>query len=140
MNVHPKHELLTQILDPSRSVESNFRIYQVETSDGLVPRACSPPKSQTTIELVDTEAKRHAIRRDEIESLTASTKSLMPEGFEKQLSVQQMTDLLEFLAQRGKFVPLPLAKAATIVSTNGMFHDENNAQRVDRPGRLESRV
>jgi hypothetical protein len=83
-------------------------------------------ESQTTIELVDTEAKRIAIRRDEIESLTAGTKSLMPEGFEKQLSVQQMTDVLEFLAQRGKFVPLPLAKAATIVSTRGMFHDESN--------------
>ncbi len=126
MNVHPKHELLTQILDPSRSVESNFRIYQVETTDGLVRTGLLAAESQTTIELVDTEAKRIAIRRDEIENLAAGTKSLMPEGFEKQLTVQQMTDLLEFLAQRGKFVPLPLAKAATIVSTRGMFHDESN--------------
>lgn len=140
MNVHPKHELLTQILDPSRSVESNFRIYQVETSDGLVRTGLLAAESQTTIELVDTEAKRHAIRRDEIESLTASTKSLMPEGFEKQLSVQQMTDLLEFLAQRGKFVPLPLAKAATIVSTNGMFHDENNRSESIDLGDWKPRV
>jgi len=140
MNVHPKHELLTQILDPSRSVESNFRIYQVETSDGLVRTGLLAAESQTTIELVDTEAKRIAIRRDEIESLTASTKSLMPEGFEKQLSVQQMTDLLEFLAQRGKYVPLPLAKAATIVSTNGMFHDENNRSESIDLGDWKPRV
>jgi putative membrane-bound dehydrogenase-like protein len=126
MNVHPKHELLTQILDPSRSVEANFRVYQVETSDGLVRTGLLAAESQTTIELVDTEAKKIAIRRDEIESLTAGTKSLMPEGFEKQLTVAQMTDVLEFLAQRGKYVPLPLAKAATIVSTHGMFYDENN--------------
>lgn len=140
MNVHPKHELLTQILDPSRSVESNFRIYQVETTDGLVRTGLLAAESQTTIELVDTEAKRIAIRRDEIESLTAGTKSLMPEGFEKQLSVQQMTDVLEFLAQRGKFVPLPLAKAATIVSTRGMFHDESNLGESINLGDWKPRV
>jgi putative membrane-bound dehydrogenase-like protein len=140
MNVHPKHELLTQILDPSRSVEANFRVYQVETTDGLVRTGLLAAESQTTIELVDTEAKRHAIRRDEIDSLTASPKSIMPEGFEKQLTVQQMTDVLEFLAQRGKYVPLPLAKAATIISTNGMFYDENNKTEALDLGDWKPRV
>ena len=36
MAVHPKHELLTHIIDPSRSVEGNFRIYSVATEDGKV--------------------------------------------------------------------------------------------------------
>src|SRR5262249_55233443 len=57
-----------------------------------------------------------------IESLTASNKSLMPDGFEKQLDRKQLADLLEFLTQRGKYLPLPLDRAATVVSTKGMFN------------------
>ncbi len=49
----------------------------------------------------------------------------MPEGFEKQVSRQALTDLLEFLTQRGGSMwPLPLEKVATAVSTRGMFNRE----------------
>src|SRR5262249_28335465 len=36
MAVHPKEHLLTDILDPSRSVEGNFRAYTVTTQSGRV--------------------------------------------------------------------------------------------------------
>jgi hypothetical protein len=48
----------------------------------------------------------------------------MPEGFEKQVSRKELTDLLEFLTQRGKYLPLPLERVATVVSTKGMFYGE----------------
>ena len=35
--------------------------------------------------------------RENIEEVKASRKSLMPEGFEKQIDKKGMTDLLEFL-------------------------------------------
>jgi len=38
---------------------------------------------------------------------------------------EELGDLLEFLTQKGKYVPLPLDKVATIVSTKGMFYDES---------------
>ena len=53
--------------------------------------------------------------------MAASKKSLMPEGFEKQVSPAELNDLLAFLTRRGKYRPLDLSKAATIVSTRGMF-------------------
>ncbi|MDX1963243.1 MAG: ThuA domain-containing protein [Pirellulales bacterium] len=127
MAVHPKHELLTQILDPSRSVEANFRQYTVETTGGLVYTGLLAAESQSSIQIIDTEAKPLAIPRDEIDSLTATNKSLMPEGFEKQLSVEQMTDLLEFLTTRGKYLPLPLNRVANAVSTRSLFFDQEGA-------------
>jgi hypothetical protein len=48
----------------------------------------------------------------------------MPEGFEKQLSKNDLVNLLEFLTQKGKYLPLPLGPAATIVSTRGMFYSQ----------------
>ncbi len=122
MAVHPKHELLIHILDPSRSVEGNFRIYTVVTDDGKVLSGLLASESKTAIEVIDVEAKRHSILRENIDELIASTKSLMPEGVEKLHTQNELRDLLEFLTQRGKYLPIPLNKAATITSVKGMFN------------------
>jgi putative heme-binding domain-containing protein len=127
MAVHPKLELLVQILDPSRSVEGNYRMYTVVTTSGRVLNGLLAAESRTSIEVIDAEGKRHQVQRDDVEELVASPKSLMPEGFEKQVPEQDILDLLEFLTQRGRYLPLSLEKAATIVSTRGMFFSEDAA-------------
>jgi putative membrane-bound dehydrogenase-like protein len=126
MAVHPKDHLLTDILDPSRSVEANFRAYTLTTKTGRVFVGLLASESKTTIELFDAEGKKQTILRQDIEELVASNNSLMPDGFEKLLSRKDVTNLLEFLTQRGKYLPLPLDKVATIVSTKGMFNGEES--------------
>ncbi|HET6883828.1 MAG TPA: PVC-type heme-binding CxxCH protein [Pirellulales bacterium] len=134
MAVHPKAELLTHIIDPSRNVEGNYRVYTVVTDDGLVMNGLLAGESKTAIEIIDAEAKRHAVLRENIEELVASPKSLMPEGFEKQVPPEAIVNLLEFLTQRGKFLPLDLRRVATIVSTRGMFYSkEAGAERLVFP-------
>jgi putative membrane-bound dehydrogenase-like protein len=131
MAVHPKEELLINILDPSRSVEGNFRAYQVTTKAGRVLTGLLASESKTAIELFDAEGKKQTVLRSDIDELQMSAKSLMPDGFEKQLKKQELTDLLEFLTQRGKYLPLPLDKVATAVSTRGMFYSfDNPAERL----------
>ncbi|HLN26936.1 MAG TPA: PVC-type heme-binding CxxCH protein [Gemmataceae bacterium] len=126
MAVHPKEHLLIDILDPNRSVEGNFRVYVLETKDGRFVNGLLASETRTSVELLDAEAKKQVVLRENIAELTATPKSLMPEGFEKQLSQDDLANLLEFLTQRGKFLPLPLAKAATVVSTRGMFFSEDS--------------
>jgi len=121
----PRNELLIHILDPSRSVEGNFVQYNVATVDGRVISGLLASETKTTVELLDSEAKRHVVVREDIDQMTASKKSLMPEGFEKQVSTQDINDLLAFLTQQGKYIPLDLRKVATIVSTQGMFYDSS---------------
>jgi hypothetical protein len=50
----------------------------------------------------------------------------MPEGFEQQLKPDDMTNLLEFLASKGRFVPLQLGTVATAISTKGLFSNDDN--------------
>jgi putative membrane-bound dehydrogenase-like protein len=126
MAVHPKDHLLTDILDPSRSVEANFRAYTVTTKAGRVFTGLLASESKTTIELFDAEGKKQTILRQDVDELLATNKSLMPDGFEKLLSQKDLTNLLEFLTQRGKYLPLPLDRVATIVSTRGMFNGEES--------------
>ena len=130
LNVHPKEHLIVDILDPSRSVEGNFRSWNVLTKDGKLHQGMLASETRTTLELVDTQGKRSTLQREDVDELAATNKSLMPEGFEKQVSTEDIVNLLEFLTQRGKYLPLPLHKAATIVSTRGMFFDE--ASRAER--------
>ena len=134
MSVHPKEELLVHILDPTRSVEGNYRQYAVLTVDGQVINGMLAAESKTAIEIIDTDAKRHAIARSDIEQLSGTTKSVMPDGFEKQMSRGEFADLLEFLTDKGKFVPVPLDKVATVISTKGMFHaGDQGADRIIFP-------
>jgi hypothetical protein len=51
----------------------------------------------------------------------------MPEGFEKQIPEADLVNLLEFLTQRGQYLPLPLEKVATAVSTRGLITSEDAA-------------
>ena len=130
MAVHPKAELLRQIIDPSRSVEGNFRLYTVVTKGGRVFSGMLASETRTSIELVDTNAKRRSLIRDEIDELQATRKSVMPDGFEKQMTPQELSSLLSFLTRRGKYLPLDLRKAATIVSTKPMFYGRSPAERL----------
>ncbi len=135
MAVHPKKELLLNIVDPSRSVEGNYRQYTLLTVDGQVINGLLAAESRSAVELIDAQAKRHAVAREDIEDLKASTKSLMPEGFEKQMTKEELVDLLEFLTDKGKYLPLPVENVATVISTEPMFSDgpNNSSDRIVLP-------
>ena len=120
MAVHPKHEILMNVLDPSRSVESNFRTYQVLTVDGKVINGMLAGESANSIRLINTQGKEEQVLRADIEEMIASVKSLMPEGFEGSISKQEMADLLAFLNNRGRYTPLTLSTAATLSGAKGL--------------------
>ena len=131
MAVHPKEELLTHILDPSRGVEGNFRRYTLLTVDGKILTGMLAAESLTSVDLIDAEGKKQSVSREDIEQLTSSNKSVMPEGMEQQLNLSQMTDLLEFLTNKGRFVPLSIAKVANAVSTKELFDNQGAPDTIE---------
>ncbi|MEZ6059207.1 MAG: c-type cytochrome [Planctomycetaceae bacterium] len=89
--------LLYDILDPNRRVDPQFSEYVVVTSDGLTFSGLLVGDTESAIVLRQPEGREQTILRSDIDELQATNKSLMPEGIEKDVSVQQMADLLEFL-------------------------------------------
>ena len=122
--VHPKEEILIHVLDPSRSVEGNYKAYVAKLLDGRVITGVMSAQTKTTVELRDTENKLWNFALADLDELVESKLSLMPEGFEKQMKPEELTDLLEFLTQKGKYVPIPLDKYATTITTKGMFFED----------------
>jgi putative membrane-bound dehydrogenase-like protein len=126
-------DILIDILDPNRSVEGNYRQYTIETTKGRYLTGLLTAETKTAVELLDSEAKKHVVLRENIEKIISSKLSLMPEGFEK-LPEEELVSLLDFLTTRSKFFPLPLGKAATIASVRGMFYSKDaEAERLTFP-------
>lgn len=90
--------LLQEILDPNRNVDSRYVSYVAETKQGLIRTGILASESAASVTLLAAEGKRIPLLRDEIDELRASGKSLMPEGLEKDLSVQAVSDILAFLS------------------------------------------
>jgi putative membrane-bound dehydrogenase-like protein len=95
-----KAALLYDILDPNSKVEPRFTAYSVLTLDGAVFTGLIESETSEAIVLKMAEGKTQTIGRSEIDQIKASEASLMPEGIEKEVSPQQMADLLAYLKGR----------------------------------------
>jgi putative membrane-bound dehydrogenase-like protein len=98
----PPGYLLQEILDPNRNVDSRYQEYVVQTRSGRTLNGLLAAETATGITLRGSEGKEQVLLRGEIEELASAGRSLMPEGLEKDISKQQMADLLAYLAAQGR--------------------------------------
>jgi putative heme-binding domain-containing protein len=90
-------QLLNDILDPSREVDSRYLNYQITTKKGQVFSGLIAADTASSVTLRRGEKAEDTILRDQIEEVQTTGKSLMPEGLEKQLSKQDLADLVAYL-------------------------------------------
>lgn len=90
-------QLLTDILHPNQAIDNNYVSYTVTTVDGNIHTGIVAAETAGSITLRQAENKTVSLLRADVEEIRASGVSLMPEGFEKHLDVQQMADLLGFI-------------------------------------------
>ncbi|HJS06637.1 MAG TPA: PVC-type heme-binding CxxCH protein, partial [Pirellulales bacterium] len=89
--------ILFNILDPNREVNPQFVNYVVVTKDGRAASGIIAGESATSITLRRGEGQSETILRSQIEELSSTGMSLMPEGLEKDIDQQAMADLLAYL-------------------------------------------
>jgi putative heme-binding domain-containing protein len=89
--------LLVQILDPNRAVEARYVNYLLETKTGLSLTGVLLNETSTSVTIVGTDGKPQTILRTNLESLTSTGRSAMPDGLEKDLKHQDMADVLAYL-------------------------------------------
>ena len=90
-------QLLTHILQPNRVIDSNYISYSVITNEGQVLTGILVTETSTSITLRQAEGKEVTLLRSQVEALRSNGVSLMPEGLEKNISHQQMADLISFI-------------------------------------------
>ena len=94
----PTPILLSDILMPSKSIAPKYEAYVVETISGGVNEGVMGAQSPTAITLRREEGKEIILPRKDIRRMYVANLSAMPADLDKQIDVQQMADLLKFLA------------------------------------------
>ncbi|WP_395719224.1 PVC-type heme-binding CxxCH protein [Prosthecobacter sp.] len=92
-----REALLTAILEPHKEVASQFIAYTVNTKDGqtLSGIITNDTASSMTIRMMGGIEK--TLQRSEIKGSSSSGQSLMPEGLETGMTVEDMADLISFI-------------------------------------------
>ena len=97
--------LLENIVDPSGVVNRDYRMSIVALADGRVLNGLVTARDDRTLTLV-TPTDRHVIAAEDIDDVTVTQQSPMPEGMLDQLSPEAIRDLIGYLMQPAQ-VPLP---------------------------------
>ena len=96
----PPQRLVSDILEPNRAVESRWQSTIVITNQGEALEGLLTSSGSDSVILQRPGGERNIVARADIDSVTSTGRSLMPDGFGKQLSTTDMADLITFLKSR----------------------------------------
>ena len=89
--------IIESLLDPSRTIAAGFQSQTVAMNDGRVLSGLKVSETADTLVLADNQGKKHSLRKADIEESQAHAGSVMPDGLEKTLTVDEFVDLVTFL-------------------------------------------
>jgi putative heme-binding domain-containing protein len=94
---YSRAQLVESVLYPSKQILDGYRQTMVLTKGGEVRSGRFVGDTPDELTLLDAEGKRHAIRKSDIDQRKESDLSLMPDGLNTGLSLQDFADLVTFL-------------------------------------------
>ncbi|MCA9235103.1 MAG: PQQ-dependent sugar dehydrogenase [Planctomycetales bacterium] len=122
--------LIRAVLEPSRDIAVGYGATVVLTVDGLSHVGVVQRATDDWIELIDDQGKTIRVPHEEIDESFPRDTSLMPEGLQSNLSVEEFADLIAYLqslrqaddeAAAGARTEIP--PAATPVELTSLFDD-----------------
>jgi putative membrane-bound dehydrogenase-like protein len=103
-------QLLTDILQPNRAIDSNYFSYTATTTEGLTYTGILTAETSTSVTLKQAEGKAITLPRDQIDDLRSDGISFMPDGLEQNIPPQQMADLIAFIKNWRYLAEAPVAR------------------------------
>ena len=94
-----KEKLLTNILDPSRELAPQSMAYSIAINSGTVISGMISEETASSLVIKRPGVPSETLLREDIDSMSNTGLSLMPAGFEENISPEQMADLLAYLNQ-----------------------------------------
>ena len=97
-------DLADALVEPSKVISDQYRANIIETAQGLVitGRIVAEDEDQLTVQTNAEDASQIAVvKREDVEEMTPSPTSLMPDKLLDTLNREEMLDLLAYLLSRG---------------------------------------
>jgi len=108
-----RRDLVDAVLLPSTTISPGYGTVGVETKSGEEYQGVLKQATDAGVQLMGADGKLVSIATADIREQRGSTVSLMPEGLQVGLSLQEFTDLTEYLAMLRQ-------PESTLVSNHGM--------------------
>jgi len=99
---HSAEKLLANIIAPNADVQPGYFAYHCRLTDGSELFGLIASETANSLTFKFSDGTTRAVLRRDIAALQSSTLSLMPEGLEAGISLQDMADLIRFLQQGGE--------------------------------------
>ena len=96
---YPRGQLLQHILEPSRFMEPKYVPYLLETTGGRILTGLVESQTDEAVVLKDAQNKTHRVPRKDVELLVRQRRSLMPDLLLRDMTPQDVADLLLFLSE-----------------------------------------
>jgi putative membrane-bound dehydrogenase-like protein len=93
-------KILESIVDPSKEIKEGFQTYRLTTADSKVYMGLKVKDDAKEVVIRDANGRDNRIAKEDVESLTPSKLSLMPDNVVAQISYEQFIDLLAFLKNK----------------------------------------
>jgi uncharacterized repeat protein (TIGR03806 family) len=93
-----KDKILENLLDPSRTIAPKFAAWLVETDEGKVFTGLLVSRSEDEIVIRDAQNKQLRFKTEHVDGIFPQRKSLMPDRLLRDLTAQQASDLLAWMA------------------------------------------
>ena len=100
-NALDSQQLPADILDPNAAVDTKYINHKLETEDGALHVGMVDNETNTEITIKKMGGLTVTVPKEEIKSFSALGTSMMLEGLEANMSLQDMADLLTFLQEGG---------------------------------------
>jgi putative heme-binding domain-containing protein len=97
---HAPERLLANILDPNADIQPGYHASTCVLGSGEVVSGIVTAESGGSLTMKLADGSTRTIARAEIDELVTANRSLMPEGLETTVTVEEMRDLLVFLRTR----------------------------------------
>jgi len=93
----PRRELIQSILEPSAGIAVGYATTTIETKSGEQHDGVVKQVTDSWVELMGADGRRQRVATADIATQRTSAISLMPEGLHAGLSVEEFSDLIEYL-------------------------------------------
>lgn len=92
--------IVESILEPSRTIAPSFESYSVIMKDGKILTGVRVEETAATLTLADNQGQKHVLQKANIDERQPNPTSIMPEGLEKRLTLDEFVDLIAFLVSQ----------------------------------------
>jgi putative heme-binding domain-containing protein len=123
--------LVSDVLEPSNQITAGYNQYSVITEDGRIFTGVLAAETATSVTLRKENAVDDVILRKDIEQMAASTNSMMPENLEKEVTPQDVADLVAYIREAFGPVPPPLVS---------LFEDDSAFTEILNEGQGKARM